>query len=197
MLQRLCRARAALRRLRKVALRGAAHSSQFNSVHKRPNSAPGGSCHPFVYTITVTRGRPRHDSVHKRPNLASGGSYLPSVYTIVATGPPATQQCTQTPQTGAERPLPPICVHYRGPPEPPAAQQCIQMHLRYSRRVIASSVRRLTSAAPRRTPRSCRTGWRPSRPRRRGRCAPRPERSPAPCSGCGRFPSSCWQTRPR
>ena len=84
-----------------------------------------------------------------------------------------------------------------GPPGPPTAQKCIQMHPRYNRKAIASPVRRLTSAVPRRTPRSCRTGWRPSRPRRRGWCAPRPERSPAPCSGCGRFPSSCWQTRPR
>ena len=29
--------------------------------------------------------------------------------------PPGTQQCTQTPQTGAERPDPPICVHYCDP----------------------------------------------------------------------------------
>ena len=29
-------------------------------------------------------------------------------------GSPATQQCTQTPQSGAERPDPPICVHCRG-----------------------------------------------------------------------------------
>ena len=34
-----------------------------------------------MYTITVTRGYPRHNSVHKRPNLASEGSYHPSVYT--------------------------------------------------------------------------------------------------------------------
>ena len=142
-------------------------SPQFNSVHKRPKLARRGPIPPSVYTIAATRGYPRHNSVHKRPNQARRGPCHPFVYTIAA------------------------------PPEPPAAQQCIQMHLRYSRRVIASSVRRLTSAAPRRTPRSCRTGWRPSRPRRRGRCAPRPERSPAPCSGCGRFPSSCWQTRPR
>ena len=41
-------------------------------------------------------------------------------------GSPAAQQCTQTPQTGAESPDPPICVHYRGHAGSPAAQQCTQ-----------------------------------------------------------------------
>ena len=45
---------------------------------------------------------------------------------------PTVQQCTQTPQNGAERPDPPICVHYCDPkathnPSPrPTAQQCTQ-----------------------------------------------------------------------
>ena len=168
-----------------------------NSVHKRPKSAWRGPILSSVYTLVVLRV-PTVQQWAQTPQFGVRRLLPPiCVHYRGHAGPPATQRCTQTPKTGAERPLPPICVHYRGHAGPPTAQQCTQMHPRYSRRVIASSVRRLTSAAPRRTPRSCRTGWRPSRPRRRGRCAPRPERSPAPCSGCGRFPSSCWQTRPR
>ncbi len=179
--------------------------------HRR---APRVARSPTVYTnVPIRRGEARssicvHYRGHAGPPATQQCTQTPQidaerplppicVHYRGHAGPPATQQCTQTPQSDAERPLSPICVHYCRHAGPPTAQQCIQMHLRYSRRVIASSVRRLTSAAPRRTPRSCRTGWRPSRPRRRGRCAPRPERSPAPCSGCGRFPSSCWQTRPR
>ena len=99
---------------------------QPNSVHKRPKPAQKGPILPSVYTITVTRGYPRHNSVHKRPKLAQRAPILPFVYTIAATGLPATQQCTQTPQSGARRLLPPICVHYRGHAGPPATQQCTQ-----------------------------------------------------------------------
>ena len=38
-----------------------------------------------MYTITVTRGYPRHNSVHKRPNPARRVPILPFVYTIAAT----------------------------------------------------------------------------------------------------------------
>ena len=64
----------------------------------------------------ASQGRPQHNSVHKRPNPARRGPYRSSVYTIAATGSPAAQQCTQTP--GAERPLPPSCVHSCDPKAP-------------------------------------------------------------------------------
>ena len=58
---------------------------------------------------------PQPNSVHKRPNPAPGGSYRPFVYTVAIPRPPTAQQCTQTPQFGAERPDPLICVHSCGP----------------------------------------------------------------------------------
>ena len=57
----------------------------------------------------------------------SSGSATPTESSPAGGCPQLTaQQCTQTPQTGAERPDPPICVHYRGHAGPPATQQCTQ-----------------------------------------------------------------------
>ena len=56
------------------------------------------------------------NSVHKRPNPVRRGRFRRFVYTPASPRLLATaQQCTQTPQSGAERPDPPICVHYCDP----------------------------------------------------------------------------------
>ena len=76
-----------------------AHSSiVYTNAPIRRGKAP---YHPSVYTIAVTRGRPRHDSVHKRPNLASEGSCHPFVYTIVIPRPLTTQARSPTVYTNA------------------------------------------------------------------------------------------------
>ena len=62
--------------------------SRRNSVHKCPKTAPRGHFHRFVYTPVSP----------------------PSARTILEA-----QQCTQMPRNGAERPDPPICVHYCDP----------------------------------------------------------------------------------
>ena len=57
----------------------------------------------------------RRNSVHKCPKTAPRGHFRRSVYTPASprplAQPPASQQCTQMPQNGAERPFSPICVH--------------------------------------------------------------------------------------
>ena len=59
---------------------------------------------------------PRRNSVHKCPGTASKDRFRQSVYTIAsppaARESPASQQCTQMPQNGSERPFSAICVHY-------------------------------------------------------------------------------------
>lgn len=83
----------------------ATRDAQPNSVHKHPNPARRGPHSPFVYTITVTRGRPRHNSVHKRPKLAQRAPILPSVYTIAAPrGHPQLNSVYKRPQGTAEKP---------------------------------------------------------------------------------------------
>ena len=57
----------------------------------------------------------------------SSGSATPTESSPAGGCPQLTaQQCTQTPQSGVERPDPPICVHYRGHAGLPATQQCTQ-----------------------------------------------------------------------
>ena len=51
-------------------------------------------------------------------------------------GSPATQQCTQTPPFGVERPDPLICVHYYGHTRLPATQQCTQTPKTGARRLL-------------------------------------------------------------
>ena len=57
----------------------------------------------------------RRNSVHKCPKTAPRGHFRRSVYTPASprplAQPPASQQCTQMPQNGFERPFSPICVH--------------------------------------------------------------------------------------
>ena len=58
----------------------------------------------------------RRNSVHKWPKTAPRGHFCQSVYTPASPRLSATaQQCTQMAQSGAERPDPPICVHYCDP----------------------------------------------------------------------------------
>ena len=74
-----------------------------------------------VYTnAPIRRGEAR--SSHSCTLLRSQGHPQPK---------PAAQQCTQTPQSGAERPDPPICVHYCDPkvthnpsPQPNSVHKC-------------------------------------------------------------------------
>ena len=58
----------------------------------------------------------RRNSVHKCPKMAPRGHFDRSVYTPASPRLSTTaQQCTQMSQSGAERPDPPICVHYCDP----------------------------------------------------------------------------------
>ena len=70
-----------------------------------------------LYTLLRPHVCPQQpNSVHKRSNPVRRGRFRRFVYTIVSSRLPTTaQQCTQTPQSGAERPDPPICVHYYDP----------------------------------------------------------------------------------
>ena len=58
--------------------------------------------------VPTERGRRRHA-------MAVGALVPPGATRVVKL---ASQQCTQTPQNGAERPDPPICVHYCDPEAP-------------------------------------------------------------------------------
>ena len=61
----------------------------------------------------VTRGATMYTNAPKR---LRGGHFHRFVYTPASPRLSTTaQQCTQTPQSGAERPDPPICVHYCDP----------------------------------------------------------------------------------
>ena len=58
----------------------------------------------------------RRNSVHKCPKTAPRDHFSQFVYTPASPRLSTTaQQCTQTHQNGAERPDPPICVHYCDP----------------------------------------------------------------------------------
>ena len=78
----------------------------------------GCSCHPMQLALQLARPS-RPNSVHKCPKTARRGHFGQSVYTPDFPAPvrngATAQQCTQMPQSGAERPDPPICVHYCDP----------------------------------------------------------------------------------
>ena len=81
---------------------------------------------------------PRRNSVHKCPGTASKDRFRQSVYTIAsppaARESPASQQCTQMPQNGSERPFSAICVHYcvplrhQGAPAQPPRRNSVHNH---------------------------------------------------------------------
>ena len=78
----------------------------------------GCSCHPMQLALQLARPS-RRNSVHKCPEMAPRGHFGQSVYTPDFPAPvrngATAQQCTQMPQSGAERPDPPICVRYCDP----------------------------------------------------------------------------------
>ena len=64
----------------------------------------------------ATRRNSHRNSVHKRSKTAPRGRFRQSVYTPASPRLSTTsQQCTQMPQTGSERPFSPICVHSASP----------------------------------------------------------------------------------
>ena len=69
-----------------------------------------------IATHVATRGATVYTNAPKRRGEAVLADLctLLSPHTAVRNGA-AAQQCTQTPQSGAERPDPPICVHYCDP----------------------------------------------------------------------------------
>ena len=73
----------------------------------------GAARSPTVYTNAPNR-RGEARSSHLCTLLRSQGHPQPK---------PAAQQCTQTPQSGAESPDPPICVHFCGPLLPKKADR--------------------------------------------------------------------------
>ena len=71
-------------------------------------SAHHGGC----WGARATRRSSRRNSVHKCPKTAPRGRFRQSVYTPASPRLSITsQQCTQMPQNGSERPFSPICVH--------------------------------------------------------------------------------------
>ena len=94
----------------------------------------GCSCHLTQLALQLARPS-RPNSVHKCPKTARRGHFGQSVYTPDFPAPvrngATAQQCTQMPQSGAERPDPPICVHYCDPkathnpsPRPNSVHKC-------------------------------------------------------------------------
>ena len=94
----------------------------------------GCSCHPMQLALQLARPS-RPNSVHKCPKTARRGHFGQSVYTPDFPAPvrngATAQQCTQMPQSGAEKPDPPICVHYCDPkathnpsPRPNSVHKC-------------------------------------------------------------------------
>ena len=87
----------------------------------RPHGCSQQRNSPTVYTnAPIRRGEAR--SSHLCTLLRSQGHSQPK---------PTAQQCTQMPQSGAERPDPPICVHYCDPkathnpsPQPNSVHKC-------------------------------------------------------------------------
>ena len=83
-----------------------------------PDQGRGGpprgalSAHHGGWGARATRRSSRRNSVHKCPKMASRGRFRQSVYTPASPRLSITsQQCTQMPRNGSERPFSPICVH--------------------------------------------------------------------------------------
>ncbi len=115
-----------------------ARPSRPNSVHKRPKTARRGPILPFVYTIAIPRPpttQAHSPTVYTNAPKRRREAVLANLCTLlrpraVRNGVTA-QQCTQMPQNGAERPDPPICVHYCDPkvtrnpsPQPNSVHKC-------------------------------------------------------------------------
>jgi len=122
-----------------VPTRLSATAPQPNSVHKRPEMAPRGPILPFVYTTAIPRppttqahGATVYTNAPKRLRGAISSHLCTLLRSQGHPQPkPTAQQCTQTPQNGAKRPDPPICVHYCDPkashnpsPRPNSVHKC-------------------------------------------------------------------------
>ena len=101
-----------------------AHSSivYTNAPIRRPEALATHLC-----TLSRPRGVARDTTVYTNAPNRRGEARSSHLCTLLwSSRVPTVQQCTQTPQTGAESPDHPICVHYRGHAGLPATQQCTQ-----------------------------------------------------------------------
>ena len=88
-----------------------------------PKRLRGGHFHRFVYTSASPRSLARSSrgaTVYTNASKRRGEARSSHLCTLLRfqghpQPKPTAQQCTQTPQNGAERPDPPICVHYCDP----------------------------------------------------------------------------------
>ena len=98
--------------------------------HRRHTVAAEALVPPDAARVAYSYRDSRRNSVHKCPKTAPRGHFDRSVYTPASPRLSTTaQQCTQTPQSGAERPFSAICVHYcvlASVHNSATAQQCTQ-----------------------------------------------------------------------
>ncbi len=93
--------------------------SRHNSVHECPKTAPRGHFRRSVYTTASPRSLARSSrsaTVYTNAPKRRGEARSSHLCTLLRSQghpqpKPTAQQCTQTPQNGAERPFWPICVH--------------------------------------------------------------------------------------
>ena len=109
----------------RVATLGASHCAArvatvyTNAPERRRKATFANLCtllRPHRPPARVSHRNSRRNSVHKCPRTAPKRRFRRSVYTIAsprgARAIPVSQQCTQMPQNGVERPFSAICVHY-------------------------------------------------------------------------------------